>query len=206
MIITIGNTKGGVGKSTIACNLAVAAAIDGKSILLIDADSQRSSVAFRSKRLKDDIKAMSITTPTLHKDLSSFSNFELILIDAGGKDNPAFRSAVFAADLLVIPCIPSQVDFWAANDVIDVLRLARGMKDIKASFLLNMVMPNQLLSREAKEAIKSFGADVGLLDTTINNRVAYKHAFSEGKGVLEWTDQKAKDEISRLLTEILNKK
>ena len=50
VIITVGNTKGGVGKTTIAVNLAVEAAKDGKNVLLIDTDPQGSSTAFRSER------------------------------------------------------------------------------------------------------------------------------------------------------------
>lgn len=205
MIITIGNTKGGVGKSTIACNLAVAAALKHKNILLIDADVQASSMAFRASRDQDDIKAMAITTPTLHKDLGAFSNMDLIIIDAGGRDSVVFRSAILASDVLIIPCLPSQVDFWAANDVIEILREAKVYKEMKAYFLLNQVMPNTLLSKEAREAIKSFDEDVRLLETIINARVAYKNSFGAGKGVLEWTDPKASEEINHLYHELTSK-
>jgi chromosome partitioning protein len=205
MIITIGNTKGGVGKSTVACNLAVAATLNKKSVLLIDADVQASSMAFRASRETDDIKAMAINTPTLHKDLNAFKNIDLIIIDAGGRDSAVFRSAILAGDILVIPCLPSQVDFWAVNDVIEILREAKVYKPIKAYFLLNQVMPNTILSKEAREAIKNFDEEVNLLDTVINVRVAYKNSFGAGKSVLEWTDPKASEEVAQLYQEIISK-
>ncbi|MBF0467042.1 MAG: AAA family ATPase [Nitrospirae bacterium] len=200
MIFTVGNTKGGVGKSTIACNLAVTAAYDGQSVLLIDADIQASSLAFRASREKNDIQAMAVTTPTLHKDLVKLSGFDLIIVDSGGRDNAVFRSAIMACDTLVIPCLPSQVDFWAASDVIEILKEARVYKDITAFFLLNQVVPNTNLGKEAKEAIKDF--NVPLLSTAINSRVAYKNSFGQGMGVIEYSDSKASKEVRSLYGEL----
>ena len=39
MILVVGGIKGGVGKSTLASNLAVLAARGGKDVLLVDGDS-----------------------------------------------------------------------------------------------------------------------------------------------------------------------
>ena len=97
MIITIGHTKGGVGKSTISANLSVCFALDKKKVLLIDADIQGSSMAFRASRTKEDIKAMAITKPTLHADLKDFSTIDIIIIDTDGRDRGVFRSAILAA-------------------------------------------------------------------------------------------------------------
>lgn len=205
MIITVGSSKGGSGKSTIASNLAVMAATEGRPVLLVDADLQASAMAFRAMRQPDDIQAIQITTPTLHKDLAQFDH-ELIIIDAGGRDSKTFRSAIYAADLLIIPCLPSAVDFWAANDAIEILSEARSFRDIPANFVLNQLMPNTRLSTEIVDAMRDFENEVSLLKSALHSRVAYKHAFSEGKGVVELSDKKAANEIKNLYHEILNHK
>lgn len=184
MIITVGNTKGGVGKSTIACNFAVEAALQGKAVLLVDADIQGSSVAFRALREKDDIKAMSITTPTLHKDLKDF-NFDIIVIDVGGRETKAFRSAVLACDIMLIPVLPSQYDIWAAGDTVEILREAGTYKNFSSLFVLNQVIPNTLVAQEAVNAIKEF-EEIKLLDEVLHSRVDFKNSITHGLGVSEY--------------------
>lgn len=201
MILTIGATKGGVGKSTIATNLSVLAAQDGKSVLLVDADIQASSMAFRAIREQDDIQAIQITTPTLHKDLTQFKQ-DWIVIDAGGRDSGTFRSAIMASDILIIPCLPSSVDFWAADDVIEILKEARVYKNIKAYFILNQVIPKTRLANEIIEAMNVFNEHANLLKTNLCSRIAYKNAFSEGKGVSEISDKKAAEEVRQLYNEL----
>jgi plasmid segregation oscillating ATPase ParF len=205
--IVIANTKGGVGKSTIACNLAVEGAKDGKKILLVDSDTQGSSVAFRACRDRDDIQAMSIFTPTLHKDLKEINNFDLIIIDAGGRDGKVFRSAILASDLVIIPILPSQYDIWAASDTMEVLKEARVYKDkLPALFVFNQVIQNTNVAKEADEAIKEImtGNDVALANTVIYSRVAFKHSISKGLGVSEYEQQgKAAAEVKSLYNEII---
>ena len=77
MIIGIVNQKGGCGKTTLATNLACLSAINKKNTLLIDADIQGSSVKFRAIRpdKRPQFRAVSILTPTIHKDINSF-NFD----------------------------------------------------------------------------------------------------------------------------------
>ena len=201
MILTIGATKGGVGKSTIATNLSVIAAKSNKKVTLIDADIQGSSMAFRSIREQDDIQAFQITTPTLHKVLSQLKQ-DWIVIDAGGRDSKTFRSAIMASDILIIPCLPSSVDFWAADDVIEILKEARVYKDIEAYFILNQVIPNTKLATEIIDAMNTYSEHANLLKSILCSRIAYKNAFSEGKGVTETSDKKASNEMKQLYNEI----
>ena len=203
-IITIGNSKGGVGKSTITANLAVAATQHGKKVLIIDADPQGSSMGFRSIRETDDIKATAITAPTIHKDVGAFDNFDLILIDAGGRDSAVFRSAIMAADLFLIPVLPSVYDIWASEETINTLREARSFKDLDARFVINMVIPRTIMARETSEAMAQYTDDAPLLNTRLTALEAHKKCIMQGKSVLEFEPKgKAAQEIRALYAEIM---
>lgn len=204
LIVTVANTKGGVGKSTIATNLAVEAASEGKNVLIIDADTQGSSIAWRSLRQSDDITAMANTTDAIHKDVAQMSKaFDIVIIDAGGRDSKPFRSAVLACSRLLIPIMPSQYDVWGAADTLEVLRLARTVKQIDAWFVLNQVVTNTKIGKEARVSIEELKDEVGLLETVLHARVAFKNIDS-GRGVTEVEPSgKAADEIRSLYAEFI---
>lgn len=204
-IIAIGNTKGGVGKSTTTVNLAVAAALDGKLVMIVDADVQASSMGFRGVRENDNIKATAITTPTLHKDLGDLQGFDLIFIDAGGRDSTVFRSAVMACDLMIIPVLPSVYDVWAAGDTISMVREAIIYKPaIKPRLLLNQLMPNTIMARETLEELEKFKEDIPLLEARLHSRSAYKNSVMQGLGVMEAEPKgKASAEVKALYDEVL---
>lgn len=206
-VISVVNQKGGVGKSTIACNLALCAINDGKRTLLIDADPQGSSLSFRAIRQSDDLKAVSITQPTIHKDISDFNNFDLVIIDAGGRDNTLFRSAVTAASkgILLIPVLPSQYDIWAAEDTFKILKEARVYVDIEAYAVFNQTIQNTTISKEAKDALEELAgeSDIKILNTVLFSRVDYKKSISQGMGVVEYQPKgKAAEELNNLYKEI----
>lgn len=206
MIITVGNTKGGVGKTTIAVNLAVEAVRDGKKVLLVDTDPQGSSMAFRAEREQDDIRAVALISDKLHKDIKEFSNaFDWIVIDAGGRDNAVFRSAVAACDLFLLPVLPSQFDVWAAEDAISAFKEIQPFNDMIGRIVLNMVRSNTIASSEAQEALTAYQNDMPLLSERLHNRVAYKASISNGQGVTEYEPSgKAAEDIRSLYNEIVS--
>jgi chromosome partitioning protein len=206
IIITVGNQKGGVGKSTISDNLAVIAATNGLKVLLIDSDTQGSSMAFRGLREKNDIKAISITAPTIHKDIKGFAGaFDVCFIDAGGRDSAVFRSAIMSCDLLLIPVLPSQYDIFALSDTVNILKEARTYKDIPGYLCLNQML-HANISGEAQEAIEEISKenDLKIFNSTLFSRVAFKNSISSGQGVIEWEPKgKAAGEIKSLYAEIM---
>jgi len=206
MIITVGNTKGGVGKTTIAVNLAAEAASEGKKVLLIDTDPQGSSTAFRGEREKDDIKVVSMISDKIHKDIKALEgSFDLVIIDAGGRDNQVFRSAVAGCQFFLLPVLPSQFDIWAAEDAIKAFCELQPFNDMKGRVVLNQIRTNTKVSEEAWQALEEYRNEIPLLNQQLHSRVAYKTSITFGRGVSEHEPEgKAAEEIKSLYKEIMN--
>ncbi|HJO03644.1 MAG TPA: AAA family ATPase [Acidobacteriota bacterium] len=189
-IFAVANTKGGVGKSTLAVNLAILAATQGKKVLLVDADPQGSGLQFLGVRGDDrpEFQGVQITQPIIHKQLPELAErFDYVLIDVGGRDAPVFRSALVAADTILIPMVPSVFDAWASEDVFNVLSELSASQDIDARVILNQTTPTVI----AREALQSLHGDmkeqgVTILRAEIQNRTAWPRAIGEGLGVAEW--------------------
>lgn len=123
MIVTIGSTKGGVGKSTLAVQAAITRAISGRSVWLIDADRQGTSYLTMGARAQSG-RLPFIPCDHLHdwrqlepRLLAEATHYDDVLIDVGGYDNAAFRVALLLADRLVIPTAPRSYDLWTLDDV-----------------------------------------------------------------------------------------
>lgn len=214
-VYCLANGKGGVGKSTIAVNLAVAASLDGQKTIIIDTDLPQASSsswrAFRSERDKDDIACVQLSTPTLHKDFKNLvKGYDTVIIDCGGRISPVFRSAMIATGmnngLLIIPINPSTFDILASRDTIDALQEVLPVVDIKARFLLNRLDPKTIVSAEVIEAMATFHELVPPLENGIYNHVGldgYTASLPKGSGVLEAAPRgTAAKEILNLYKEI----
>ena len=81
MILTVGHTKGGVGKTTLALNLAIRRALTG-SVLLVDGDEQGSSLTFTTLRGQQrtlDYTAVALTGIALRQQVPQ--QFPILNID-----------------------------------------------------------------------------------------------------------------------------
>jgi chromosome partitioning protein len=206
MKIGVSNLKGGVGKTTIAQNLAVCFAHMGYKVCIVDTDTNQNSLAWsgvRDENLPEvlvigatDSKALTKTVDKLHKD------HEIIVIDGTPSLSEMTTRIILTSDVLLIPILPSGHDFRAMNQFIERYNQAKEFKDnIPAYFLLNQFSENLNVHQDMKNLLVQF--DMGILQTTLNKRVAYVKTGIEGKGVYESNDEKAKEEMVRLTKEVL---
>src|SRR4051812_11267596 len=131
MIVTVGNTKGGVGKTTLAYQLAMARRIAGREVLLVDADEQGSGQAVATMRSETN-RAPALTcvqlaeAKLLRAQLSLLAaKYEDTIIDVGGRDSSSLRLALTRSDVVLVPVQPRAIDVWALAGFADMIAQAQ---------------------------------------------------------------------------------
>lgn len=207
-IVAVLNTKGGVGKSTIAFNLAVVRAMAGNDVWLIDGDRQGSSMQAIAQRCEYGelpvVAAAHYTDgPTLRAQVQQTKHkYKDVVIDAGGRDSTAMRAALMLADIVLIPFLPRSIDIWAMSDMAILVKEANSMRDgLRVYAILNSADVRGSDNAAAAEAVAEFEG-IEYLNAPIGRRKAFADAFGSGRSVLEWKlkDEKAMMEINRLVT------
>ena len=216
MVISVAHVKGGAGKTTLATNLAIMAAIEGHRVLLIDADPQGTATKFGALRVTlglqpaFDFKAVSGSEAVVAAVSAAYGEYDHIFIDAGGRDNYSLRAALLASHVLVTPTQCSQFDCWELDTVASALRDVRKTNpNLRCLLVINNAdtNPRIRLADETVDFAKDY-PDFQVLDTRIGARIAFRYAASEGMSVcelpLKQRSQKAVDEITQLYKEVLH--
>jgi chromosome partitioning protein len=186
MILGVLSQKGGVGKTTLAINLAAVFAKSGLRTLLVDADPQGSSLAWSSAReLEPLFQVVGMAKPTLHRDLPEIAkDYDMVVLDGAPRVNDLGRSAIMASDLVLIPVQPSPYDVWAAAETVQLIREAAVFKEnLKAAFAINRKIVNTAIGRDVQAALEPF--ELPVLSTHLCQRVLYAESAAQGLAVVE---------------------
>lgn len=188
-VIAIAQQKGGVGKSTLAVNLSAFLARYGRT-LLVDADSQGTALSWAEERTANGLESppfaiMGMASPILHKEMPKFvQDYDFVVIDSPPKHEKVVRSAVAAADLVLVPVPPSGPDFWAARYTVDIIEEVATSRDISAIMVINMLDSRTRLGKEIDGEVAKLG--IPLATTQIRRLEQFKLAMTVGKTIGEW--------------------
>lgn len=204
MLIALLNQKGGVGKTTLAVHLSTALALQGRRVLLVDADPQGSALDWSASRQTEPLfPVIGLPTKNLHKEIPAHTaHYDDIVIDGPPRVNEVARAAILASDLVLIPVQPSPYDVWAAKEIMDLLNEASVYKEMqKSAFVINRKIVNTAIGRDVADALAGYQHPV--LSATVCQRVAFAESAAQGSTVLELDPNGvASQEINALLDEV----
>ena len=205
-IITVAHQKGGVGKSTIALNLAVELA-KKYPLTVIDLDYQKSLTIFNEHRKEKGLQELTIVSADDEKSLMHIIDKTqgYTLIDSGGFDSDLNRIALIGADLIITPLSNNLIEIYGLEAFKRILQeLRNGKFSTKAHILLNNIYPSTTKAiNEITQYISNNQEYFKMFTTILRRRSLFAKSFEEGKSVIEMSSKsKAAIELQNLIKEI----
>lgn len=209
MVISVTNMKGGVGKSTVTQNLAVCFAHKGYKTCIVDTDYELQTSTKWAAERPDDLPAVptfAVKNDELSKRVVALKkDFDFVIIDGTPALFELSTRAIILSDVVILPILPSIADIWTLEKFMSGYEEARSAKEsmgatVTAYVLLNKFNENLNLDKEAVEVLKGF--DIPVLASTLATRIAYREVMPQGRGVIEYRDKKAKEEMTSLANEL----
>lgn len=206
MMICLANTKGGVGKSTIAVHLTVWLLDQGFSTALIDADKQRSSSQWVAEaEPKITIRVCDSPESCLRAALELARSHAFVVGDGPGGLDDLSRTLLLKSDLALLPISPSILDLRSVQQATTILHYAQDINEGKpeGKLILNKMRTRDTISRELKTAAPGLGVSVA--GTLIRDLQAYRDAVQQGTVVTRMGRKgaKANDELQQLFAELV---
>jgi chromosome partitioning protein len=212
MFIVVANPKGGVGKSTLATNLAVMFAQRKRVVTLFDADRQRSSHKWCLLRDNLDVRPRihyRVGTGDISAGLAAAcEEAETVIVDIGGKRGPEAAHALALADHLIVPMATGQFDVWALDDMTTLLDSVREVGlQFSSRVVLNNVPyhRNSIDVRNTRVALNSYLSYFQPCETALVGRGVFRDALTRGLAVPEADSEgKATQNLNELHEELFS--
>jgi chromosome partitioning protein len=196
-IVSLVSQKGGTGKSTLTCGLAVTAALFGEQVAIIDLDPQGTVASWARTRSSRWPRVRHCPDPDrLQGALNELTTegVELVFLDTPATDNAASRAAIMRSALCLVPVRPSEADLRATMPTLRTLA-ALGTR--------YCVLINQAPAHQGARAEHRAAPMASVLSTVIYARVDHQHAYALSLGVHEFAPRgKAASELSNLWQEV----
>lgn len=203
-VVVVAGRKGGIGKSTIAGNLAGEFAATGKTIAILDADPQHSLVAWAAQGegiLSKSVEKIGRGTAEVmrNKVRAAEEAADIVIIDTPPGMQDIAYNAMLVADLVLLPCGPSPLDLFPLKEALALAlkaRAERRSKKPRIRFVPSKVLKNTNLGRELATSLENMGKKVL---PGIGQRVAVAEAVMSGLTICEYAPgSPAQEEFEKL--------
>lgn len=204
-VVAFLNSKGGSGKSTLAACLSAGLHEAGEAVVAVDCDPQGTLSDWQACAPENSVPLSQAESPKeIHATLEKLAAYySWALVDSAGRTEGMTGALIRLADLVVVPVVPSALDLWAANDLVESIqerqRIAGGQP--QARFLVSRAGVHTRLGEEVRDAAQQLG--LPLMRTRIHQRQSYPRSMGEGGTPLHGNDSAAKNEIRALTREVI---
>ena len=204
-VISVLNSKGGCGKTTLSTNLARSLHERGYKVMIVDSDPQGSARDWHAASEGNPLPLVSLDRANNIKTLSTMvQSYDFIVLDGAAKLEDIIAAAIKVSDFILIPVQPSPYDIWAASDLVELIKARQEVTDGRpqAAFVITRRIEGTKLGGDVRKALDEY--ELPVLSGTVTQRQIYPQTASEGQTVYEGDNPKARDEIDAITDEILS--
>ncbi len=188
MFITVCGQKGGVAKTCTSIHLASVWHSEGKKVCIVDADKNRSALAYASRG------NLPFPVFPVNSAAKASRSSEIVITDGqASSDQEELKHLAYGSDLVILP---TTAKARSVELTVELANLLRNLKVNHAVLIVKVDFRQQKAAQQAKAALENFGLYV--FDTFIPLLSAFDKAEASGNAVFEAVDDLGRSDPRRM--------